>query len=186
MTGTAADPDVIDELTSDHREVTSLLDSIGTTTDPAEKRELADIAITELVRHAVAEEMYVYPAMRENLPDGEEVVEHDTEEHKELERTMKQLEGVDATDPRFEQLVGELRSELRHHVEEEEREQFPKFRERVPHDQRVELREKVEKAKKLAPTRPHPDAPRSPLFHKLVGPGVGLVDRARDKLMGRA
>jgi hemerythrin superfamily protein len=186
MTGATADLDVIDELTSDHREVTSLLDRIGTTTDPADKRELADIAITELVRHAVAEEMYVYPAMRENLPDGEEVVKHDTEEHKELERTMKQLEGVEATDPRFEQLVGELRSELRHHVEEEEREQFPKFRERVPHDQRVELREKVEKAKKLAPTRPHPDAPRSPLFHKLVGPGVGLVDRVRDKLSGRA
>ncbi|MEN3270739.1 hemerythrin domain-containing protein [Pseudonocardia sp.] len=186
MTGATADLDVIDELMSDHREVTSLLDRIDTTTDPADKRELADIAITELVRHAVAEEMYVYPAMRENLPDGEEVVKHDTEEHKELERTMKALEGVEATDPRFEQLVGELRRELQHHVEEEESEQFPKFRQRVPHDERVQLREKVEKAKKLAPTRPHPNAPKSPLFHKVVGPGVGLVDRVRDKLTGRA
>ena len=26
----------------------------------------------------------------------------------------------------------------------------------------------------------------SELFHKLVGPGVGLVDRLRDKLTGRA
>ena len=185
MTGATADLDVIDELTSDHREVTSLLDRIGTTTDPADKRELADVAITELVRHAVAEEMYVYPAMRDHLPDGEAVVKHDTEEHRDLERTMKELEGVEATDPRFEQLVGELRSKLQHHVENEESEQFPKFRERVPHDERVELREKVDKAKKLAPTRPPPDAPRSPLFHKLVGPGVGLVDRVRDKLSGR-
>jgi hemerythrin superfamily protein len=186
MTRTGADVDVIDELTRDHREVASLLDRIGTTTEPTDKRDLADTAITELVRHAVAEEMYVYPAMREHLPDGEEVVKHDIEEHKDLERTMKELEDVDAGDPRFEQLVGELRSKLQHHVEDEENEQFPKLRARVPHETLVELREKVDTAKKLAPTRPHPDAPRSEVFHKLVGPGVGLVDRARDKLTGRA
>ena len=50
----------------------------------------------------------------------------------------------------------------------------------------MDLAGKVETAKKLAPTRPHPSAPNSELFHKLVGPGVGLVDRLRDKLTGRA
>jgi hypothetical protein len=28
-------------------------------------------------------------------------------------------------------------------------------------------------------------APNAELFHKMVGPGVGLVDRLRDKLTGR-
>ena len=37
----------------------------------------------------------------------------------------------------------------------------------------------------IAPTRPHPAASNAELFHKLVGPGVGLVDRVRDKLTGR-
>ena len=45
---------------------------------------------------------------------------------------------------------------------------------------------KVETAKKLAPTRPHPGAPNNQLFHKLAGPGVGMVDRLRDRLAGRA
>jgi hypothetical protein len=45
---------------------------------------------------------------------------------------------------------------------------------------------KVETAKKIAPTRPHPLAPNNQVFHKLVGPGVGLVDRLRDKLTGRS
>ena len=48
-----------------------------------------------------------------------------------------------------------------------------------------DLGEKVERAKKLAPTRPHPSAPHSELFHKTVGPGVGMIDRLRDKLTGR-
>jgi hemerythrin superfamily protein len=185
MTRTGSNLDVVDELMIDHREVTALLERIDTTADAAERRDLADTAITELVRHSVAEEMYVYPAMRDHLPNGAEAVEHDTREHKELERTMKDLEGVEATDPRFTELVGELRGKLQHHVESEERDQFPQLRERVPREKLVELREKVDAAKKLAPTRPHPAAPNNELFHKLVGPGVGLVDRARDKLTGR-
>jgi hypothetical protein len=50
----------------------------------------------------------------------------------------------------------------------------------------VEMAQKVQSAKKLAPTRPHPAAPNNQVFHKLVGPGVGLVDRLRDKLSGRS
>ena len=59
-------------------------------------------------------------------------------------------------------------------------------RPRVPREELAELAGKVETAKKLAPTRPHPGAPNSELFHKLVGPGVGMVDRLRDKLTHRA
>jgi hypothetical protein len=55
----------------------------------------------------------------------------------------------------------------------------------VPHDQLVKMREQVETAKKVAPTRPHPSASNSEVFHKMVGPGVGLMDRVRDKLAGR-
>jgi hypothetical protein len=129
--------------------------------------------------------MYVYPAMRDHLPDGEKAVEHDIEEHKELERTMMELEGCSADDPRFMTLVHDLRGKLHHHATDEETEQFPELRARVPRDQLVKMREQVETAKKIAPTRAHPGAPNSELFHKLVGPGVGLMDRVRDKLTGR-
>jgi hemerythrin superfamily protein len=177
--------DVVDELTTDHREASALLDELLTTTDPQIRRDMADTVITELVRHSVAEEMYVYPVMRDSVPGGAEEVEHDVEEHKELEKTMKQLEGCDADDPRFPELVSELRKQLHHHATDEETDQFPKLRANVSREKLVEMREQVEKAKKLAPTRPHPSAPNSELFHKLVGPGVGLMDRVRDKLTGR-
>ena len=177
--------DVVDTLTTDHREALDLLDRIARSSNPAEKRDLADTVIAEVVRHAIAEEMYVYPAMRDHLPDGDKEVEHDVEEHKELEETMKKLESVDAADPRFDELVRTMTEQLRHHAHDEESEQFPKLRAQVPHEQLVEMREKVETAKKIAPTRPHPNAPHTELFHKLVGPGVGLVDRLRDRLTHR-
>jgi hypothetical protein len=59
------------------------------------------------------------------------------------------------------------------------------LRQNIPREKLVEMGRDVEKAKKLAPTRPHPSAPHSELFHKIVGPGVGMVDRLMDRLTGR-
>jgi hemerythrin superfamily protein len=178
--------DVVDVLTADHRDVTALIDEIWSVRDPMVRRDLTDTAISELVRHAVAEEMYVYPAMRKHLPDGDKAVEHDVEEHKQLERTMKELEGLDVSGADFDATLRRLEEVLADHVQDEESEQFPELRRLIPRDELVELAEKVEKAKRLAPTRPHPSAPNSELFHKLAGPGVGMVDRLKDLITGRA
>ena len=178
MTNTDREADVVDVLTTDHREVRQLIGEIRGAADPSRRRELADTVIAELVRHSVAEEMWVYPAMRDHLPNGAEAVEHDTSEHKELE-------GVDAGEARFMELLGQLEAVLSDHVRDEEGDQFPQLRAHLPRKRLVELAGKVETSKKLAPTRPHPAAPNAELFHKLVGPGVGLVDRLRDKLSGR-
>jgi len=186
MTSTEPGVDVVDVLISDHRDVTALIGEIWSVADPMIRRDLMDTAISELVRHAVAEEMYVYPAMRKHLPDGDKAVEHDIEEHKELERAMKELESVDVSGTEFDGALRRLEALLADHVQDEESEQFPELRRRVPREELTELATKVETAKKLAPTRPHPHAPNSELFHKTVGPGVGLVDRLRDRLTGRA
>lgn len=189
MTDTHADGpgrDVVDILTTDHREMFELLDQIEGTPDAGRRRDLADTVIAEVMRHAVAEEMHVYPAMEKHLPGGTEEVEHDKQEHDEIVQVMKRVEGVDASDPEFMELVRELQAQLRHHIDDEESDQFPKLRAHIPAEDLVELGEKVQNAKKLAPTRPHPSAPHSALFHKTVGPGVGMIDRLRDRLTGRS
>jgi hemerythrin superfamily protein len=177
--------DVIDILTTDHREMLELLRQIEQTADPGQRRDLADTVIAEVMRHAVAEEMLVYPAIEEHVPNGKEEVEHDKKEHDEIVQLMKRMEDVDSSDPTFMELVRELEGQLRHHANDEETDQFPKLRAHIPPERLVDLGEKVQNAKKVAPTRPHPSAPHSALFHKTVGPGVGMVDRLRDKLSGR-
>ena len=188
MTETASgaqSTDVVDILTADHQDMLALIGQIEGTAEAEQRRDLADTVIAEVMRHAVAEEMYVYPAIEEHVPDGKAEVEHDKKEHDEIVEVMKRMEDVDASDPQFMTLVRELEAQLRHHAGDEETEQFPKLRASIPREKLVELGEKVETAKKLAPTRPHPSAPHSELFHKTLGPGIGLVDRLRDKLTGR-
>jgi hemerythrin-like domain-containing protein len=178
--------DVVDVLTEDHHSVLNLIAGIPTTSDPAEKRAIADIVIAEIVRHSVAEEMHVYPAIRKHVPDGDSKVEHDVQEHKELEATLKKLEGADADGAGFDQLVADVEQQLRHHASDEEKTQFPELREHLPADELQRLARKVELAKEIAPTRPHPAAPNAELFHKTVGPGVGMIDKLRDVLARRS
>lgn len=180
-----SDRDVVDVLSEDHREVESLIAQIWTETAPDRRRELADIMIAELVKHSVTEELFVYPVMRVNLPDGPAAVERDVLEHEDLELTMKSLESADPTTPAFDELVRHLEAVLTEHVTGEETTQFPQLRAAVDRDVLVRLGEQVTAAKAVVPTRPHPSTPNSALAHAIVGPGVGLVDRLRDRFSGR-
>jgi hemerythrin superfamily protein len=176
---------VVAVIVEDHREVEELFREAETATDTAELRRATDRVIAELVRHSVAEEEYLYPAMREHLDDGDELADHEIEEHAEAERTMKELESLDAADedfrPKLEQLIGEIR----HHIGEEEADALPRLAAACSQDELVRLGEQVERAKRLAPTRPHPSAPDRPPWNKILAPGAGLVDRIRDALSGR-
>ncbi|MFG2099433.1 hemerythrin [Micromonospora sp. S4605] len=185
-TQTATGQDVVDVLTADHREVETLFVELETRQGtPEHRRQLADVVIAELVRHAVAEEMYVYPLARKALPDGDQLAEHEISEHADAERTMKELESLDPSDPRFDPLLAHLTSTIRHHVQDEESDLFPRLRAAVAREELVELAGKVTAAKKAAPTRPHPAAPDHPPANRLLNPGTGLVDRMRDALSGR-
>lgn len=178
--------DLISEIIADHREFEAVFRELesgeGT---PEHRRDLADHVVTGLVRHSVAEEQYMYPAARKALPDGDQIVDHELEEHAGAEKLMKELEGVDPTDAKFDQLVGKLVKEIRHHIEDEEQDLLPKLQSTCTPEELQELGEKVVKAKKMAPTRPHPMAPDKPPANKILGPGAGLVDRMRDALSGR-
>ena len=177
--------DATEILADDHKEFLALVGSIEGETSPVARRELANTLIAEIMRHAVAEEMFVYPAIKKHVPNGAAEVEHDKEEHQEIVLAMKQMEDVEASDPRFMEAVVRLRDLLIEHAGSEEGEQFPKLRAHIPREELLEMGEKVEGVKRIAPTRPHPSAPHSALFHKPVGAGVGFVDRLRDRLEGR-
>jgi len=84
-------------------------------------------------------------------------------EHAEAEETMKRLEGLQADDAAFDAELTTLMREIRAHVKEEEGEIFPNMRTNFSEDELVELGMKVASIKQMAPTRPHPAAPDSPL-----------------------
>ncbi|QGV82332.1 hemerythrin domain-containing protein [Streptomyces ficellus] len=177
---------VIQELTTDHREVDELFARIESL--PAgdeQRRELADELTMELIRHAVAEEMYLYPAVRRFVDDGDDLADKEIEDHSEVERMLTDLEGCHPGDARFDALINRLKAAVTTHVADEENRLFPLLAESCSPQSLDELGDKIRSAKKTAPTRPHPAAPDTPPANKLLAPGAGMVDRMRDMLTGR-
>jgi hemerythrin superfamily protein len=180
------DGDVLQILETDHREVEEMYTRLqALPSGDAGRKELADEIITELVRHSIAEETYVYPVIREKLVNGGERADKETAEHAEAERLMKDLEKVGADDPEFDHLVSRLMSTILGHIADEETSVFPELRAACSQEELDKLATKVNAIKKIAPTHPHPAQPDSPIAHKLLGPAVGLVDRVRDLVTSR-
>lgn len=183
---TTQQSDLIEVITADHRAVESVFRELESHEgSPDHRRQLVDHVITELVRHSVAEEQWMYPAAREHLDNGDEIADHEIEEHSGAERLMKDLEDVEPTDPQFDALTGQLIDDIRHHVEDEENDLLPKLRTACSDEQLRELGQRVLEAKKTAPTRPHPSAPDTPPANRIMDPGAGLIDRLRDALTTR-
>ena len=181
--------DVIEILSTDHREVEEMFGELETLMrsegggDGQRRKDLADQITIELVRHAVAEEVAVYPEVKRKV--SEEEAERAKREHAEAEKTMKALEKLDSDDPSFVEQIRTLMSEIREHVAEEEGEMFPHMRQIMTQDELVELGRRVEAIKAMAPTRPHPSVPNDPGKRLAVGPVAGMFDRLRDLASGR-
>lgn len=148
---------VIVEFTADHRELEELFAQIeAQPVDHPRRRELADRLTAELVRHSVAEEMYLYPTVRKHVPHGEALADKELADHAKVEQMLKDLEDLPADDPQFNDIVAKLKFEVASHVREEEHELFPRLAESFSSDKLDELGRLVRRAKEMAPTRPHP------------------------------
>jgi hemerythrin superfamily protein len=181
--------DVIEILEHDHREVEQMFQELeslrgaSTEGDKARRKELTEDVTIELVRHSVAEEVIVYPKVEDKV--GADEVEHARKEHAEAEDTLARLEKLDADDPKFDDELAELMSEIRHHIEDEEGEMFAHMRQVIDEDELRTLGSRVEAFKKVAPTRPHPNVPNEALPRTAAGPAASMLDRMRDLATGR-
>src|SRR3954469_348756 len=172
-------------LEQDHQNVEQLFVQFEQATGETEaKGEIVEQIIRELSIHAAIEEEVFYPAVREAVGD-EGMVDHAIDEHQEVKTLLNDLDKMSPSDPGYHQKVEAVISDVREHVQEEEGEMFPRFRETISEQQLTEIGSKLEQAKGRAPTRPHPKAPSEPPGNKVVGAPTAMIDRAKDKLQDR-
>jgi hemerythrin-like domain-containing protein len=178
---------MVSVLVTDHEEMKDYFRQLEAATDPKERRDIADKLTAEVARHSVAEEMFLYPAARKILPNGDELIDEEIKEHSEAEELLKKWEGMDGDDPQFMPTYEKIRDGLLHHIDEEEEPKlFPEMQAALSQEEQEDLGKKITQAKKLAPTRPHPSAPDSPPGDIILGVPTGIMDRIRDAMSGRS
>ena len=178
--------DVVKFLKAQHNLIKDMFDEVLSASE-AKAREKAFVDLRKLLAvHETAEEMVVHPRARHGVANGDEIVDALLKEEHKAKETLSKLESMDISSPKFIAELTKFRDAVIDHAEREENEEFTKLERNLKADDRERMAKAVMAAEAIAPTRPHPAAPNNELFHKLVGPGVGLVDRLRDKLTGRS
>jgi hemerythrin superfamily protein len=126
----AARQDAIALLTADHREVHEMFEQFEQLGDRARatKEKLKEKICKALIAHTTIEEEIFYPAVRGQIEDGEDMVDEAVVEHAAAKDLIQQLQEMDPDDELFDAKVKVLGEQIDHHVEEEEKEMFPKVK----------------------------------------------------------
>jgi hemerythrin superfamily protein len=173
--------DLIAKLLADHQEAKQMFSKI----ENAPRDQVGELfwELTHaLVRHEVAEEEIVYPQVRKHLPQGEQLADLRIEEQSEAEELLAKMEKAGTDDPTFSTHLLSLRNAVLAHAEAEESSVFMPLSTVLEEKELVRLGGLYDKAKKMAPTHPHPNAPDTPPGNVALGPVAALIDRTRDAI----
>lgn len=122
----------IELLTNDHQEVDELFRKYAelaeSSSDDEAKKSLAEQICTMLTVHAAIEEEIFYPAAGDVIDETDLLNEADVE-HQSVKALVAKIQGSDPSDALYDSQVKVLGEYVRHHVEEEESELFPRVEE---------------------------------------------------------
>ncbi len=148
--------DAIVLLKADHQELRRLFREFDGAGKRAVKKK-ADLVkrITSLLTvHTYIENEVMYPQVRARLPELEGDVLESYEEHHVADLLCIELAGMPATAEHVDAKATVLIVSVRHHIEEEEQEWFPKVRADLGRKQLQEIGVLLEEARRKAPTKP--------------------------------
>lgn len=139
----------IDMLKDDHQRVDKLFKQFEEAGDQAHatKRDLVEQIIEELTVHATAEEEVLYPTSQSEVKETEDIVHESEEEHGVVKTLISELEGMSAEDEKFDAKVKVLMENVRHHVEEEEGELFPKIEKALSQERLEKMGRRMQQVK---------------------------------------
>jgi hypothetical protein len=135
---------VISALTRDHRHIEELLTRLQAATAPAERLRRLDEVTTEMVRHADAEEKYLYGVVREVIPRVAIDVENQIEAHARIRAVLARMWRTDPRQREFDRLVAELVAEIGQNVLSEENGVFAWLTQWVDERTLAEIGEEIE------------------------------------------
>lgn len=145
-----------DVLAQDHAEVAQMLTQLelddakqATVTDEqrAQRKQLAEQAIIEQTRHEAFEETYFWPAVREHMPDGEDMADTAISQKQDGGEVLDELGKLDAGTPEFEALLAEFIRVGRIHIAYEENHVWPGLRGALTEEQLNDLGSRLQAGK---------------------------------------
>ncbi len=177
-------PDVTELLVAEHRSLIGDLEQVRAMRPAKARRAAFEKVAARLAAHEAAEVVALHPVLIQ-LPGGRELRDEAADEERqaahEVQRILRKMfwrPGAYSVGSR----LTALQESLSRHAEFEEREILPLLASCESEHKRQMIGAWIENAEALAPTRPHPRMPRRPGVLMVLGPGVAIADKLRDKV----
>lgn len=148
--------DAIVLLKNDHKEVRKLFREFQMAPEgaTAQKGKLVAKIIELLTIHTYIENEVMYPEVRKLLPDLDDDILESYEEHHVADVLCFELFNMKPEHEHFDAKATVLIESVKHHIDEEENDWFPKVRDGVARKDLQVLGAQMEQLKKSAPTKP--------------------------------
>jgi hemerythrin-like domain-containing protein len=181
--------DAITFLRQDHQSVLGLLETLdgapsGTGAESSGLKTMVNNLIIAESQHEAIEEQFFWPAVRNAI--GDSLADKAIEQEQAGKKLLQRLEDGKPGDPDYHEALQEFVKAAREHIAYEQEVVWPQVEVVIGREDLEKIGEKLEAAKKMAPTRPHPATPPNPAVLKTVGMGAAVVDHVRDAVTGRS
>lgn len=182
--------DVFTVLAADHERILALSGrltggSARSSPEPKERKAIADELVMELSQHEVAEEMLLWPAVRDRVNDGDELCATALAQEATGKRLLNELVKTSPDNEEFDMLTHSVAAMLREHISYEQNIVWPRLRLKLSQEEANRLGTQIKEAKQRAPTRPHPHVPARPDLLKKIAPAAAVLDKARNAMVRR-
>lgn len=183
--------DALTFLRQDHKSVLGMLEVLDAAPSGSGAQTSGlQTMVTNLViaesQHEAIEEQLFWPEVRKALDDGDALAEKAISQEQDGKKLLQRLENGKPGDSAYHDALQQFVQAAREHIAYEQDVVWPLFEAAVSREQLEKLGAKLEQAKKIAPTRPHPGTPPNPAVLKTMGMAAAIVDHVRDAFSGRA
>lgn len=165
----------------DHIIIRTVYEKFNSATSNEEAEKWRNELVYEIARHSLAEELIMYPIMRDKFPDGEKWFKDSNAEHHEVKQNLYDAQSIDIKSQDFKKKVKDVMDLLISHIQKEEKEVLPMLKKYVSEEERISAGNSFSRRKLIVPTRPHTTAPEDPpTLNSLLGLLMAPIDKFRD------
>lgn len=175
--------DGIETLIGDHRRCEALFSRMRKRTEP--DISLVQQIILELSVHDALESELLYPLVEHRLPAGNRLTVATLDEHVKMAQMLAEIDRRHPDDPHRRHLLADLADNSRNHFATEEDTLLAPLHQLLAPEELARLDHELARARRKAPTRPHPHAPRFTVGTHVSAVALRPIDRLRDTLRRR-
>ncbi|KXG48474.1 uncharacterized protein PGRI_023440 [Penicillium griseofulvum] len=174
---------ISEAIKDDHRKLESYYNIIVNSEDEDEQTRFQNQFTWELARHAVAEELVVFPALEKVRPDGKAKTDDDRQSNADtaqLKEMLAVFQDLNCSDPRFIPTITTLMEGLAQHMQDEETNDLVILEESLTSDESEKLVESLNRTKIFVPSRSHSYGLERPRYETAVGLLSAPLDHLQD------